>query len=132
VIGEETLSSTSVFNPRHSAALFANANSFISFILMGHLGSHLDLTSGRRRQQGIAMARRTRGVDQGMISHNARLTPASSVADVPFHSMGSLPRSPPCQSAEPARQDLVYTWGLFPTSKGGYCDNNDPSVSAAG
>jgi hypothetical protein len=46
VIGEETLSSTSVFNLRHSAALFANANSFISVLLMGHIGSHEDLTSG--------------------------------------------------------------------------------------
>src|ERR1017187_6798462 len=46
VIGEETLSRTRVFNLRQSAALFANAISFISVLLMGHIGSHMDLTSG--------------------------------------------------------------------------------------
>src|ERR1017187_4130207 len=46
VIGEETLSRTRAFNLRQSAALFATAISFISVLLMGHIGSHMDLTSG--------------------------------------------------------------------------------------
>src|ERR1017187_2062517 len=46
VIGEETLSRTRVFNLRQSAALFANAISFIWVPLLGHIGSHTDLTSG--------------------------------------------------------------------------------------
>ena len=33
-------------NLRQSAALFATAISFISVLLLGHIGSHLDLTSG--------------------------------------------------------------------------------------
>src|ERR1019366_2476401 len=45
VIGEETLSRTRAFNLRQSAALFANAISFISVLLLGHIGSHMDLTS---------------------------------------------------------------------------------------
>ena len=47
VIGELTLSKTRAFSLRQSAALFANAISFISVLLLGHIGSHMDLTSGR-------------------------------------------------------------------------------------
>jgi hypothetical protein len=47
VIGEETLSRTRAFSLCQSAALFANAISFISVLLMGHIGSHMDITSGR-------------------------------------------------------------------------------------
>src|ERR1017187_8862535 len=55
VIGEETLSRTRALSLRQSATLFANANSFISVPLLGHIGSHLDLTSAAAR---AASARR--------------------------------------------------------------------------
>jgi hypothetical protein len=52
VIGEETLSSTSIFSLRQSAARFANTISFIfQSLLMGNIGSHVNITSGRQRHQ---------------------------------------------------------------------------------
>src|ERR1017187_9015518 len=51
-MGEETLSRTRAFNLRQSAALSAIAISFISVLLMGHIGSHVDITSERRGHQG--------------------------------------------------------------------------------
>src|ERR1035441_2104852 len=48
VIGDETLSRTRAFNLRQSDALFATAISLISVLLMGHIGSHMDLTPGSR------------------------------------------------------------------------------------
>src|SRR5208283_3904935 len=47
VIGEETLSSTRAFSLRQFAALSTTAMSFISVLLMGNIGSHVDITSGR-------------------------------------------------------------------------------------
>jgi hypothetical protein len=47
VIGEETLSRTSIFSLRQSAARFANTTSFIfQSSLMGNIGSHVNITSG--------------------------------------------------------------------------------------
>src|ERR1039458_1946771 len=42
---------TRVLNLRQSAALPANANSFISVLLLGHIGSHMDITSGPQGPQ---------------------------------------------------------------------------------
>ena len=42
---------TRVLNLRQSPALPANANSFSSVLLLGHIGSHVDLTSGWWRHQ---------------------------------------------------------------------------------
>jgi hypothetical protein len=46
---EETLSRTKAFNLRRSAALSADAISFISVLLMGLIGSHMDITSKAAR-----------------------------------------------------------------------------------
>jgi hypothetical protein len=52
VIGEETLSKTSIFSLRQSAARFANTISFIFHSsLMGNIGSHVNITSGWQRHQ---------------------------------------------------------------------------------
>jgi hypothetical protein len=51
VIGELTLSRTSDFIRRHSVALSTTVNSFILCLLLGNIGSHDDLTSGRQGQQ---------------------------------------------------------------------------------
>ena len=52
MIGEETLSRTSIFSLRQSAARFANTISFIfQSSLMGNIGSHVNITSERQRHQ---------------------------------------------------------------------------------
>ena len=45
------LSRTKVFSLCQFVALFANVNSFISVLLLGHIGSHMNITSGRRGHQ---------------------------------------------------------------------------------
>jgi hypothetical protein len=47
VIGDETESSTRLFIRRHSFVFSTIVNSFILNPLMGNIGSHEDLTSGR-------------------------------------------------------------------------------------
>ena len=51
VIGDETESSTRPFIRRHSFVFSTTVNSFILNPLMGNIGSHADLTSGRRDRQ---------------------------------------------------------------------------------
>ena len=128
VMGEETLSSTRAFSRRQSAVLFATAISLISVLLMGHIGSHVDLTSGWWRHQ--AKLARTRRESYGMGvalwgdgRKDHRLTAGDGVdaGDGPHRNQKTGAEGRPNVDWNPLKRQGLLVWA--PGCKGGkrYC-----------